>query len=351
MKVAVVITHPAPYREAVLKRLKADSRLEVDIVSIFSSDFGHPDMELGDDRGAIAAEVKTLYPGFFSGIKIAWRLLRRFWGRRYDFVIWPAYAPWWLTIPVAIRAFLGRRYAIALDTVRESCRCFSRAIKRWLFEKAEFLWVPGLASRKYLVSSYGVTGTKIVSGLYIPEFVTELKLREKGDVPTFLMVANNTPFRRMEAVANGYNVFVSGGGKGRLILCGKGASAFSGNSIETIDGVPSTALPELYARSDVYVHNGNEQFSAALLMGAMAGLPLFVGAEVGAAADLMREDNSTGLKVEDWQNPNAWAEAFSKMTSLASSWPSMSSASLRQASAFNPEDVASEIAAKVLAIS
>jgi len=348
VKAAVILTHPAPYREAVLRRLRDDRRIQIYAPAIFACDFGHHDMGLGEDSAAIAADVPTLYPGIIDGVKVAWRLIRRFSGRKYDFVVWPAYAPWWLTFPIAVRSVLGRRYAIALDTVRESGGAFLRAVKSWLFRKADFLWVPGLASRRYLAGSYGVSGKKIVGGLYIQEFVTHHRRCMRGEGPVFLMVANNRPFRRMDVVSDGFRKYLAGGGKGRLIFCGVGTTALACSGIEAIEGVPSSELPELYSRADVYVHNGDEQFSVALLMGAMAGLPILVGAEVGAVADLFSNDGMPGIKVNDWTSSDSWANAFRAMTAKASSWSSMSEVSLRQAMIFNPKNVAADVASLIV---
>lgn len=347
MKAAVILMHHAPYREAVLRILKDDTRIQIEAPSIFSCDFGHHDMGLGEDSAAIAADVPTLYPRFIDGLKVAWRLTRRFANREYDFAVWPAYAPWWLTFPVAVRAALGRRYAIALDTVREAGGWFSRVIKSWLFRKADFLWVPGLASRKYLVGHYGVSGNKIVCGLYMPEFVPHKRGCMRGEVPVFLMVANNRPFRRMDVVSDGFRKYLAEGGTGRLVFCGKGTSAFAGGGIETMEGVVSSELGELYSRADVYVHNGDEQFSVALLMGAMAGLPILSGSEVGAVADLLPEDGSAGVLVRDWTNSDSWARAFRSMEGRASCWSSMAEASRRQAIAFNPKHTADKVASLI----
>ena len=347
MKAAVILTHPAPYREAVLKRIKEDTRIQIDSPSIFSCDFGHHDMGLGEDSAAIAADVQTLYPRFCDGLKVAWRLIRRFSGRKYDFVVWPAYAPWWLTFPVAVRAAFGRRYAIALDTVREAGGLFSRAVKSWFFRKADFLWVPGLAARKHLVGHYGVPGKKIVGGLYIQEFVPHQRRCMCSEGPVFLMVANNRPFRRMDAVADGFRKYLTEGGKGRLIFCGTGTTAFASSGIEAIEGVSSSELPELYSRADVYVHNGDEQFSVALLMGAMTGLPILAGTDVGAVADILPDDGSAGFKVSDWSSPDSWAIAFRSMTEKATCWSSMSEVSSSRAAAFNPKRVAAEVVALI----
>ena len=347
MKVAVVLTHPAPYRDAVLKLLKACNGIEVEAICIFSRDFGHPDMGLGEDGGAIAKGCNTLYPGLFDGIRVAWRLTRRFSARGYEFVVWPAYAPWWLTLPVALRAMLGRRYAIALDTVRNSGGWLSRLIKLYLFDNATFLWVPGAASRKYLVANYGIADKKIVGGLYLPEFSVAKPRVANNDEPVFLMVANNTPLRRMDVVVEGFKKYRAGGGRGRFVVCGKDTASLAGDGVEALDGVPSSELPNLYGKADVYVHNGTEQFSVALLMAAMSGIPLLSGAEVGACVDLL-DDGSAGLRVARWYDADEWAFAFKNMFARADEWGVMGTAARRRANNFDARETAAAVSSLIL---
>ena len=349
-RVAIIQFHPAPYREPVASRLFGREGLDVSLFNLFGEDYGHSRMGLGTDGGPISRSP-TMHPRGFSAVRLAWRLIFGFaLNRKYDFILWPAYAPLWLTVPLLICAMFGRNYAIALDTVRESGGRRSRRIKAFLLRHAQFLWVPGKASRNYLVENYGVPAETIVIGQYLPEFKSVKNPARDSAEPVFLMVANNTPSRRLDALAEGFRKYVAKGGCGRIVLCGRGVGGFGGGAVEAIDGLPWPELPSLYARADVYVHNGDEQFSTALLMGAMSGHPLVASAQVGVCADLFDESAKiqSGILVDDYASSDAWAAAFAAITAKRDEWPDMASAAKARAAIFNPDAVADEIAARIL---
>ena len=108
------------------------------------------------------------------------------------------------------------------------------------------------------------------------------------------------------------------------------------------EGTAWENLPRLYARSDVYVHNGTEQFSVATLMGAMAGLPLLCGAEVGVSADLFG-CGEVGMLVEEWDSAEAWAEAFGRISERKGDWQAMGAEARRNTAKFDPDVVAKRI--------
>lgn len=342
LKVALLLMHPSPYRDDVAKRLLADGRFSLDVFYLFGEDFGHAGMGLGEAADPLAGKMVTLHPSGFAALRLMWRLVRRFAvGGKHDLVVWPAYAPWWLTVGVVLRAMLGRKYGLSLDTTRERCGWFSRVIKRFVFSRAQFLWVPGMASQKFLVQDYGVDEEKIVQGVYSCEFVQCPK--EAHDGAVYLMVANDTDFRRIDVVAGGFRGFAAKGGAGKLVLCGKGVGRYEGNGVECIDGGTAWEnLPRLYARSDVYVHNGTEQFSVAALMGAMVGMPLLCGSEVGAAADLFG-DGEVGMLVEKWDSAEAWAEAFGRMSARKGDWQEMGEEAKRRTAKFDSAEVAKRV--------
>lgn len=341
LKVVLLLMHPSPYRDIVAELLRSDGRFSLDVFYLFGEDFGHPGMGLGEAVEPVAGKTATLHPRGFSALRLMWRLVWRFAvGGKHDLVVWPAYAPWWLTMGVVLRAMLGRKYGLSLDTTKERCGWLSRTIKRCVFSRAQFLWVPGEASQKFLVQGYGVDGRKIVQGVYSCKFVPCPKKVHNG--PVYLMVANDTDFRRMDVVAEGFKRFVANGGAGNLVLCGKGVGRYQGECVECIDGTGWGDLPSLYARSDVYVHNGTEQFSVATLMGAMAGLPLLCGSEVGVAADLFGE-RQVGMLVEKWDNAEGWAETFGRMSARKGDWQEMGAEARRRTAKFDSAAVAKQV--------
>ena len=346
MRVAVMRIHPAPYREPVLHKLGEDGRFEVDAFSIVGEDGGHSGMALGiDDRPLAGVRCMSAITGI-TGVRLAVRLLKRFvFSRRYSYVVWPAYFPWWLTAPILADAFLGRRYAVSLDTVRDSGGAICRWIKRFIFRRAAFLWVPGAASCRYLHDMYGIPQDRIASGLYLPEPLRMDDVSRDGPQTTFLMVANNVPNRSMDVMAEGFRKFAVGRDDVRLILCGKDVDSLAGGGVEAVEGGCTwQTLNGMYAKADVYVHTGEEQFSTALLLGAMAGVPLLAGAEVGVCADLFEGPGACpGLLVSNWRSAERWCAAFEEMLKRRDSWPEMGKAARACASKFDVADVAKNI--------
>lgn len=345
MNIALLLTHPAPYREPVVTKLKHIFGASLTVCSLFGEDFGHSELGLGVERKPLISS-KTQYLHGWSAFIACSRLVTKFGlSRRFDFVIWPAYAPWWLTIPILIRTLLGKKFAVCLDTTRDSGGWWSRKIKGLIFKRPQFLWVPGVASKRYLHDGYSVSNDKVVEGLYLPRFSIGKAARVKDDKPVFLMVANNLPYRQMHILALGFKQYFANGGAGQLIFCGKRSSELRGEGIETIDGLQWTELPALYAKADVYVHTGNEQFSTALLMGAMAGLPLMVSKDVGACADMFGDDSEEypGLMVNEWHSVKAWQNAFEHIVAERAQWNRMGEIAKMRAVKFDVDAIVTRI--------
>ena len=346
-RVAIFEMHPAPYREPVLSRIAAMSSLDVDVVSNLSVDPGHVWAGLGRHQ-------MSLYRGngFAALVRTLWQFVI---SSRYDFVCWSAYYPYWLTIPQFICALLGKCYAVALDTTTEDGGRFSKFVKRLIFSRARFLWVPGLATRRFLEKNYHIPSGRIVEGVYAVEsgwWKSTGATAAKGDAITFLSVCNNLPHRRIEEVVKGFAAFSIARNDVRLVLCGKGMSAFAGvPNIECIDGLPWDELPRLYAQSDVYVHNGNEQFSTTVQMAGLMGKPVIIGREVGIAQDLFLDgDCLPGLCVDKWQDSDAWCAAFGRMMELRSDWGAMGMNGRMVCMTFDVDGISQTVAARISAV-
>jgi glycosyltransferase involved in cell wall biosynthesis len=347
IRIAHLLIHPAPYYEPVIKALLGQDEFDWDLSSVFTCDYGHAGTFSNESKCVIASDIKTLNPNFLSGLKIAWRLMRKFsFSKKYDLVMWPSYAPWWMTLPVLMRLMVRGAYSLALDTTHDAGGEVSKFFKCLFFRNAKFLWVPGEASKRFLVDAYKIDERKIVKGLYIPTFSESLR-NDENDEPIFLMVANDRPFRRMDIVKEGFQKYRQNGGVGRLVLCGNGVSRFASAHIETIEGVPNSELSKLYARCDVYIHNGNEQFSTALLIGAMARKPLIASVDIGVWADLFKSGNLPGVSVEKWDSLDAWCQAFEQMLSMRGKWSSMGEIAFEYAALFVPERISDEIISKI----
>lgn len=301
-RAAILVIHRAPYRDPVLDRLVR--RCPVDLFSVYPNDKGH-------DWAGFRNDVPVL-----AGRGLVLRLLKIFvLSRRYSTVVWPAYHPWWLTLPIVVSAFLGKRYGLTSDTKEENGGCLSRWIKSYVFQRAAFIWVPGDAACRFLVQQYNIPPERLVRGLYVvdPDEVCESAARSQSSMRNFLMVANDIPDRRVDVVVEGFRRWRKG--DERLVLCGRGCGKYAGEGVLGREGVPWTELSRLYADADVYVHNGKEQFSSAVQIAAFRGMPIVCSGAVGIVADFPLVDESM-VVVCDWQSEKAWKEAFERMSAM-----------------------------------
>lgn len=298
----ILIKHRAPYRDPVLRVLERDG--DVDSISLFDNDTRH-------DWAGFVRDRKALF-GAAGGSRSLWRFV---FGREYGTVVWPAYHPWWITLPIFISALIGRRYAITSDTKEENGNPFSRMVKRFIFRRAAFIWTPGQAGRRYLIERMGVADDRIVEGLFTVDRaeVTAGCTETAGKCERFLMVGNDIPGRRIDALVEGFRKWRTG--NRQLMVCGKGCGKFTGDGVVGREGVKWTELSALYAQADVYVHNGMEQYSTAVQIAAMRGMPIICSRSVGIVADFRKPERCM-VSVDDWQSAAAWSVAFAKMAAM-----------------------------------
>lgn len=303
-RTAVLVVHRAPYRDPVLDRLC--NRCQIDLFSVYPSDKGH-------DWAGFKNDVPVL-----SGRGCLMHLLKMFvFSRRYSTVVWPAYHPWWLTLPIVISAFAGKRYGLMSDTKEENGGPLSRWIKRIVFRHAAFIWVPGKAASRFLSRHYGVPPARLVRGLYVvdPKEVADSPALSPTSLQNFLMVANDIPERRLDVLVAGFRRWRKG--NECLVLCGRGCSRYAGEGVIGIEGVKWEELSRLYEKADVYVHNGMEQFSTAVQIAAYRGLPIICAGDIGIVADFANAEESM-IVVRDWRSPDAWQNAFERLSMMTS---------------------------------
>lgn len=303
-RAAILIMHRAPYRDPVLDRLARQCL--VDVFAIYPNDKGH-----------LWAGFKNDVP-VLAGRGLVFRLLRKFvFSRRYLTVFWPAYHPWWLTLPITLSAFLSKRYVLTSDTKEENGGRFSRMIKQYVFRRAIFIWTPGEAACRFLVANYGVPPEHLLRGLYVVDRknVAEIPKVPSASCKRFLMVANDTPNRRIDVMVEGFRRWRKG--DEQLTLCGCGCSRYAGAGVVGLEGVLWTELPQLYDVADVYVHNGMEQFSTAVQIAAMRGMPIVCSGAVGIVSDFNKPED-TMVVVRDWKSASAWENAFEQLAMMNS---------------------------------
>lgn len=246
-------------------------------------------------------------------------------------------------MPIFVSALIGKRYAITSDTKEENGNAFSRTVKRFIFRRAAFIWTPGQAGRRYLAERMGVADNRIVEGLFTVDRseVTADCTEIAGRCERFLMVGNDIPGRRIDALVDGFRRWRTG--NLQLTVCGKGCGKFTGDGVVGLEGVKWTELFALYRRADVYVHNGMEQYSTAVQIAAMRGMPIICSRSVGIVADFQNAERCM-IPVDDWQSAVAWSAAFSKMAAMTDEGRRMmGQEAKRESEAFDVGKIANEV--------
>ena len=292
----ILVKHRAPYRDPVVAAV--ERRGGVRSFALFDNDRRHAWAGFARDGMALA------------GRWLALRLLREFvFSWKYAIVVWPAYHPWWLTLPILLSALTGRRYAVTADTKEENGGWLSCLVKRFIFRRAEFIWTPGGAARRYMETCMGVRAGNIAEGLFLVDSgeVARDCRSVRRPIRRFLMVGNDIPERRVDVLVEGFRRGHAAGQT--LMVCGQGCGKYDGDGVEGCEGVPWSELVRLYAEADIYVHNGMEPYSTAVQIAAMRGLPIICSGSVGIVADF-RGSEKPLITVDEWSSPEAWAAAF-----------------------------------------
>lgn len=362
MKIAFISMHPAPYRDALIGKFIQLFHGDVDVFNLYGSDVGHRFWSLSAPEyttKCIVAESQRI-----SQLRLAFRLLRMFViSRKYDCVVWPGYVEWSVRFAILMSALLRRKYILSIDSVKQPrVARITFAIKKWMINRAVLLFVPGKASRTFLMETFAAQGARIVCGAYaldggaLEKKILELRangeravVREKLGVPQdakmFLMVANMIPTRLYPITSSGFVKFAASHKDCVFVMVGKGPGyeqmrsyAKENLCLHVIEGCSFENMLKLYAAADIYVHGGKEPASTALVIGAIAHLPLISSDDVGCAADLLVE-GVTGYKVADSASPDLWRDVFCRAISGQSDWQKMGDAA-REISMVLDADVA-----------
>ena len=339
MKLAFVSAHPAPYRDPFLRRLSNDSRVTVKIFTLYADDNAHAfwnQDEMGYDTEIVGVRGTHWFRMFL-------RLFRRIICGNYDLVCWPGFHRPCTKLAMVVCALLGKRYGFCADSISRSARGWlTMAVKRFVVKRASLIFVPGKASQRFFVEEFGYPAEKICLGQYalegkqIEENVLRLRdesrseLRRKYGLTdedvVFLMVANMTPTRHYPITASAFMRFAQRHPGARFVMVGAGPElekmremANGSDSLKVIPGVSFAEMQELYAVANVYVHGGAEPASTALVIGAIANLPVMSSSAVGCSADVVL-DGETGMRVKDCLSEDDWVSAFERMLANQVKW-------------------------------
>ncbi len=367
MKLAFVSSHPAPYRDAFLGGLTKISKLKVDVYSLFTKDGGHDFWKL--DAPPYENKVIVSSDGM-PGLCVFFRLLRHIVFAGYECVCWPGFFPWYLILCMLLQAILGRKYIIVADTVEQrKINGLSFVIKRFLIRRATILFVPGKRSCEFFATAFNVDQCKICLGAYsldgnaLEELISQYgndrrRLRShygigEGD-KVFLMVANMIKTRHYPITAEAFLRATRNRNDVKFVMVGRGPDlesmqklAAKEPSIIVLPGVSFDEMLKLYALSDVYVHGGTEPASTALVIGAIAHLPLVSSPAVGCFADVV-VDGETGYAVGDYLSVEQWESAFVRALDDVSRWKEKGDRARSLSRILDSDKVVQEFSEKVL---
>ena len=344
MRLAFISNHPAPYRDPFLNRLCRLLGADADVYSLFPSDTGHQfwALEPHEYKEVILGDVSK------SRVLLLVKLMRKFLISKYDLMCFPGFLGWYMPIFLFILAVFRRRYIICADTVEQ--RDVSKLalwVKRYVIRHASCLFVPGIASRKFFETCFNVNQDRIIMGAYALdgpaierkiESLRQEKSRVRNrmgiadDAKVFLMVANMLPNRHYPITSEAFAKFSENHKECYFVMVGRGPElekmkmvAEKKNALKVIPGCSFSEMLELYAAADVYVHGGKEPASTALVIGAIAKLPLISSSAVGCFADVVK-DGVSGYDVNDYLSVQAWKETFERAYSEQSQWIDMGKA-------------------------
>ncbi len=338
MKIAYISRHSAPYRDPVLRKLLNCPQFELNVYNELPFDKGHSFWDINEH----GYDAKQLFPpevGVLSQVRI---LLMGFVFGDYDFVLYPGFMTSSIVVAMIISALFGRKFGFSADTIKEHSETKLRMfIKRFIVRRASLIFVPGGGGYNFWRREYNVPDDKIVKGAYALDNSVlmrkismyqknKVEIRKKyGLIPidtVFLMVANMIPTRHYPITTDGFIKFARGQENYKFIIVGNGPEldAMKKKAVEhpeliVLGGVPFDEMLSLYAIADVYVHGGEEPASTALVIGAIAGLPLASSNAVGCSVDVL-SDGKSGVLVDNHLNIDSWACAFKRLIETRAEW-------------------------------
>ena len=358
-KIAFISCHPAPYRDSFISRCVSILGESISVYSQYPCDKGH---SFGETKNSQYVS-ETLNPDGRSSVRLLVGVLRKFVFGDYALVIWPGFMDWYIVFAMFVSALFGTKYGFSADTVKQRpIGLVSHALKKFVVRHASIILVPGQKSKHFFASEYGVPDDKIFLGCYsldgveIERKVSALRevKRINNETVTFLMVANMIPTRHYPVTCRGFAKFAKRHKDVRFIVVGNGPESdkikeFANDhpSVEVHDGCTFDEMLRLYAIADVYVHGGTEPASTALVIGAIAHLPIISSKGVGCSADVLR-DGINGFEVADYMDEDLWAEGFDKMYANRDKWGMFGEESRRFSRQLDVDNTANLFANKML---
>lgn len=336
-KVCFISMHPAPYRDPVLSELSKDSQIEFEVLSLYKKTT-HKEWDLEQPAYKNYFLKKPLR--ILNKIDIHLDIFNKFSCKKYDIVFIPGYWPIISLFIIFICLLNKSKIILSIDTIKFGKHKPSFwHLKSWIFHKANAFWIPGLATKQYLMDCFSIPKEKIFCGSYlldkksIEESIllskdSRIKIRDQLNLTEsdflFLFVGKLIPSRNIKLLLDSYlqlfkinnsiSVLIIGDGEQKQLVR-EYISKYPYSKIHLIESVNFKNLHSYYYASDGYVHPGCEPYSLALQEAVIFKLPILCTDGVGAAYDLV-QDGENGIIISRMSTCDEFSNALNKIILL-----------------------------------
>ncbi|SJZ86143.1 Glycosyl transferases group 1 [Pilibacter termitis] len=312
-KVAIIVQTAAPYRDNTIKKfIEENPQVQVDCFLINTQAKSmHPEWNYTTPlKFKNKREKEPLNTPFGT---LDFEILKYVLRGKYSSILISGWFPATSLLIAFFCILFRKRFSVMLDSVEINGK--SKRLALFILKYATTVFVPGNMSKNFLIRE-GIVKSKIFKGVYTndteemyqiikSEKEKEQELREKYNIPQedylFLFVGKLIPSRKIRNLLNAIakqekhsSFLIVGDGPDRHFVT---EAKEENSNIVYLPSVPLKDLHSLYAIANAYIHPGKEPFSLALVEAAVAGIPIVTTDEVGAAFDVVRQ-NENGLIVQ-----------------------------------------------------
>lgn len=329
INLAYISIHPAPYRDPFLNQLSETPSVNLDVFEYESIDQGHNFWKLPPPKYRHFLFAKIFR---FIGRGIHLCPLKLF-IQKYDYYFIPGTLYLSSLFLLVVLPILKRKVILCADSISDATKSpVVKTIKRWVYRKVAFVMVPGEAGAIFFCQKYGFKRADCLYGGYAMD-VTSIRRQIRSidkenniqflsnfHLPTnkkiFMMCANMLCNRDYPMLVEAFKLFASNKQDVHLLMIGGGSEAQLVDQMITgfpmitrVDHCSYDELIQFYSNIYCYIHTGQEPYSTAVTLGAVAGVPLISSSAVGASYDYI-QDGVTGVLVSDHKSSGEWAAAM-----------------------------------------
>lgn len=313
MKGLYIVSHLAPYRDQTIALVNKKKEYCIHTYGIYKKANTHPEWEyVNEDKWVHFFEEEKVLPILGTWNPDVVKTIKKF--RDVDFYLLGGYRPATLGY-IVFQAIKSKKPFIYSTDKKEFGTKFGDSMARFICNRATAVWVPGVASKKYL-KSIGVDENKIYMGCYtnshsrlIRDIKSHINQREllresmgiNPDDIVFLFIGKLIPTRKIGNLVQAFE-HMSENKNIKLLVIGTGPERELVQNVENVISIEQCPLDELYQYymcADAYVHPGNEPYSLALADAAVAGLPIVATSGVGAVEDVVNDGKNGFIVPED----------------------------------------------------